>query len=107
TSADYRLFALAGTVPPKPGLMKLGAGAAILVELWDVPVTTFGSFVQMIPAPLGIGTVTLADGREVKGFICEDWARSTAQDITTFGGWRAYMASVAGNVAPATNNRAG
>ena len=107
TSPDYRLFALAGTVPPKPGLMKLGDGAAIQVELWDVPVSAFGSFVQMIPAPLGIGTVTLADGREVKGFICEDWARTTAQDITTFGGWRAYMASVTGHTAPATDNRAG
>lgn len=107
TSADYRLFALAGTVPPKPGLMKLGAGAAIQVELWDVPVAAFGSFVQMIPAPLGIGTITLADGREVKGFICEDWARAAAQDITTFGGWRAYMASVTGNTAPAMDNRAG
>lgn len=107
TSAEYRLFALAGTVPPKPGLMKLGEGASIQVELWDVPVSAFGSFVQMIPAPLGIGTVTLADGREVKGFICEDWARATAQDITTFGGWRAYMASVPGNTAPAMDNRAG
>ncbi|WP_236556060.1 allophanate hydrolase [Alcanivorax sp. S71-1-4] len=107
TSADYRLFALAGTVPPKPGLMKLGAGAAIQVELWDVPVAAFGSFVQMIPAPLGIGTVTLSDGREVKGFICEDWARADAQDITTFGSWRAYMASVTGNKVPAMDNRAG
>ena len=55
-------------------------------------VKRFGSFVALIPAPLGIGTLQLADGREVKGFICESWAATGALDITHFGGWRAYMA---------------
>lgn len=95
TSDAYRLYALPGTVPPKPGLARVGAGqgAAIQVELWDVPLHSFGSFVAAIPAPLGIGTLTLADGREVKGFICEAWALADARDITGFGGWRAYMAA--------------
>nr|WP_206370726.1 hypothetical protein [Solimonas marina] len=93
TSADYRLYALANTTPPKPGLAKAGAGAAIEVELWDVPLTLFGSFVAAIPPPLGIGSLTLADGRVVKGFICEGWALADATDITAFGGWRAYRAS--------------
>ncbi|AVJ29597.1 allophanate hydrolase [Achromobacter spanius] len=94
TAGDYRLFALANTTPPKPGLVKMESGAAIEVELWDVPVTAFGGFVAEIPAPLGIGTLELADGRLVKGFICEPRGLDGARDITTFGGWRAYLASL-------------
>lgn len=93
-SADnYRLYALPNTTPPKPGLIRASEGAAIAVELWDVPVELFGSFVALVPAPLGIGTLTLQDGREVKGFICEGAAVEGATDITHLGGWRAYIAS--------------
>lgn len=92
TATAYRLLALAGTTPPKPGLIRDEAGgAAIEVELWDVPTTAFGSFVALIPPPLGIGTLELADGRQVKGFICEGWAADTARDITAYRGWRAFM----------------
>ncbi|MFJ2993944.1 allophanate hydrolase [Pandoraea sp. NPDC087047] len=94
TAANYRLFALANTSPPKPGLLRADAGAAIRLELWDVPLDTFGSFVAGVPAPLGIGNVTLADGREVKGFICEPSGLNQARDITDFGGWAAYIASL-------------
>jgi len=93
TASNYRLLALPGTVPPKPGLVKAPTGASIEVELWDVPVTAFGSFVALIAAPLGIGTLDLADGRKVKGFICEGWAAESARDITEFGGWRAFLAA--------------
>ena len=97
TSDAYRLYALAGTVPPKPGLARFdaGTGAAIQVELWDMPTAAFGSFVAGVPAPLGIGTLELHDGRTVKGFICEGQGLAGAQDITHFGGWRAYRASLA------------
>ena len=90
---DYRLYALPNTTPPKPGLIRSSEGAPIAVELWDMPVHLFGSFVALIPAPLGIGTLTLQDGREVKGFICEGAAIEGATDITHLGGWRAYIAS--------------
>ena len=94
TCADYRLYALPGTVPPKPGLARVSEdGAQIIVELWDVPVARFGEFVAEIPPPLGIGNLELADGRWVKGFICEPAALSGARDITGFGGWRAFIAS--------------
>ncbi len=98
TAAGYRFYALPGTTPPKPGLVRIGkqdtsAGAGIEVELWDVPEEKFGSFVAAIPPPLGIGTLALADGREVKGFICETWAADGAEDITHFGGWRAWLAA--------------
>ncbi len=97
TTADcYRLFALPDTHPPKPGLIRTAPhqGAAILVELWDVPAHHFGSFVALVPAPLGIGTLTLKDGRTVKGFICEGCAVEHATDITRLGGWRAYVESL-------------
>lgn len=95
SSADhYRLYALPNTTPAKPGLIRSHTGAPIAVELWDIPTELFGSFVALIPAPLGIGTLTLADGREVKGFICEGAAIEGATDITHLGGWRAYIASL-------------
>lgn len=94
TADCYRLYALPNTTPPKPGLVRAQSGAPIAVELWDVPLKLFGSFVALIPAPLGIGTLTLGDGREVKGFICEGAAVEGATDITHLGGWRAYIASL-------------
>lgn len=92
TADCYRLYALANTQPPKPGLAKAASGSAIIVELWDIPLARFGEFVAEIPAPLGIGTLTLADGRQVKGFICEPAALADARDITDFGGWRSWLA---------------
>ncbi|HEX2827032.1 MAG TPA: allophanate hydrolase [Burkholderiales bacterium] len=94
TSAQYRLYALPGTTPPKPGLARVGSerGAAIEVELWSVPVEAFGSFVADVPPPLAIGSVTLADGRTVKGFVCEGYALDGARDISGYGGWRNYVA---------------
>ncbi|WP_413738107.1 allophanate hydrolase [Sodalis sp. RH21] len=93
TAPHYRLYALADSRPPKPGLVKAESGASIAVELWDIPLARFGEFVAEIPAPLGIGTLTLADGRSVKGFICEPLGLKGARDITEFGGWKAYLAS--------------
>ena len=90
-------YALPGTVPPKPGLARVAEdGAEIIVELWDVPQARFGEFVAEIPPPLGIGNLQLADGRWVKGFICEPYALEGARDITGFGGWRAFIASQQG-----------
>lgn len=94
TAATYRLYALPDTTPPKPGLARVAAGGmAIAVEVWELPLRHFGSFVADIPAPLGIGSVELADGQVVKGFICEPSALDGAQDISAYGGWRAYLAS--------------
>lgn len=97
TAADYRLFALPGTTPPKPGLLRVpaGTGASIALELWDMPVAQYGSFVALVPQPLSIGTLSLADGRSVQGFLCEALATAGAQDISQYGGWRAYMAAQA------------
>ncbi len=98
TAPDYRFYALAGTVPPKPGLLRVapGEGARIQLEIWEMPVEHYGSFVALVPAPLGIGTLQLSDGGSVQGFLCEAQALTGAQDITHFGGWRAYLASLQG-----------
>ncbi len=91
TSRGYRFYALANTTPPKPGLVFDGAGAGgIEVEVWEMDEAAFGSFVALIPMPLGIGTVALDDGTTVKGFLCEAYAVRGAEDITPWGGWRAW-----------------
>ncbi|WP_180129421.1 MULTISPECIES: allophanate hydrolase [unclassified Acinetobacter] len=94
TSADYALYALSGTVPPKPGLARQESGQKIIVELWDIPKARFGEFVAEIPTPLGMGNIELADGRWVKGFICEPYGLNGAKNISEFGGWRAYIQSL-------------
>jgi len=92
TADCYRLYALAGGPPQRPGLVRSDSGGAIEVEVWAVPADTVGSFLQGIPAPLGLGKLELADSREVNGFICESHGVDKAEDITRFGGWRAYLA---------------
>ena len=95
TAPDYRLFALAGTTPPKPGLMREPgfSGPGLEVEVWSLPADSFGRFVAAIPAPLGVGKVTLSSGRAVTGFLCEGHALAGAEEITSFGGWRAFLAA--------------
>lgn len=104
TSADYRLYALPGTTPPKPGMLRVtpGQGAPMALEVWQMPAAHYGSFVALIPAPLGIGTLMLEDGSSVQGFVCEPEALRGAEDITQHGGWRAYMASLQQNKAAIT-----
>ena len=95
TTPHYRLYALPGTTPPKPGLQRCAdGGSAIELEVWDLPMAALGSFLALIPSPLGLGTVELADGRQVHGFLCEAHALAGARDISGFGGWRAYLASL-------------
>ena len=97
TRPDYRLYALPGGPPRRPGLIGIAAGEghAIAVEVWALPAAGFGRFVAAIPAPLGIGTLRLADGTSPKGFLCEAEAVKGAQDISAFGGWRAFIQTLA------------
>ncbi len=92
TAPAYRLYAIANSVPPKPALVHDETGAAIKVEVYELGMAEFGSFTAEVPAPLAIGTVTLADGSSVKGFVAEPRALAGAEDITALGGWRAYIA---------------
>jgi allophanate hydrolase len=96
SSPDYKLYALPGGPPYRPGMVRVAkgeTGSAIEVEVWEMAAREFGSFVAGIPSPLGIGTLTLANGDKVQGFVCEQYAVADAEDITQFGGWRAYLAS--------------
>lgn len=96
TAPNYRLFALPNTTPPKPGLIydPEFSGDGIEVEVWEMPTNQFGSFVDLIPGPLGIGTVQLASGEQVKSFICEAYAVAGAREVTALGGWRNYIKSL-------------
>ena len=93
TAGDYRLYALPNTTPPKPGLVREPgyAGPGLEVEVWALPADAFGRFVAKIPSPLGIGKVSLDDGTSVSGFLCEAHAVADAEEITRFGGWRAFL----------------
>jgi len=94
TTPDYRFYALPGGPPFRPGLVQVrDGGVAIDVEVWRMPLEHFGSFVAGIPAPLGIGKVRLEDGNLVSGFLCEGVAVVGAEDISSLGGWRQYLAS--------------
>ncbi len=96
TAPTYRMYALSGGPPHRPGLvLDAAAGSHILVEVWSVPSAQFGSFVAGIPAPLGIGKVTLEDGQTCSGFICEPCGLQGATEITHLGGWLAYLETVA------------
>ncbi len=92
----YRFYALSGGPPRRPGLLRVSAaeGAAIATEVWALPADGFGRFVAGIPAPLCIGTLLLADGTTPKGFLVEPEGLPGAEDITRFGGWRAFLATV-------------
>ena len=95
TAPRYRLYALPATTPAKPGMLRVAeGGAAIAVEVWALPSTSVGVLLASIAAPLGLGSVELADGRRVHGFLCEAHAVAGATDITRHGGWRAYLASL-------------
>ncbi len=97
TKPCYRLFALAGGPPRRPGLLRVAArdGASIAAEVWALPDDGFGRFVAAIPAPLCIGTMLLADATTPKGFLVEPEGLAGAEDITRYGGWRGFLAAIA------------
>ena len=94
TAPSYRLYAIANSTPPKPALVFDETGISIAVEVYELGIEAFGSFTAEVPPPLAIGTVTLSDASQVKGFVAEPRALIGARDITEFGGWRAYIQSL-------------
>jgi len=95
TAPNYRLFALEPGQSGRPGLLRAKRGARIEVEVWALPTRQLGSFIDSIKAPLGFGRIELTDGKDVLGFLCEEYATRSAVEITQFGGWRAYLANIA------------
>jgi allophanate hydrolase len=95
TAPLYRLYELPGSSPRKPGLLRVvEGGVAVEVEVWALPAAAVGSFLALVPSPLGIGTLQLADGQCVHGFLCEPCALAGARDVSAFGGWRAYLSTL-------------
>jgi hypothetical protein len=93
TTSEYQLFALNGFTPPRPGLLRvLENGAAIALEVWQLPIENYGKLVASVPSPLGFGTLSLVDGSTVQGFLCEAYATQNATDISHLGGWRNFLA---------------
>ena len=107
TTPDYRLFVLESTIPPKPGLCRSPGlvGPGIEIEVYALDAEGFTSFVSAVPAPLCIGTVELADGTRVKGFLCEPYAMKASKEITELGGWRAYLATLPAVSGPSSGSR--
>ncbi len=100
TVRKYKLFKLRGSPPVRPGLVRDTEGSAIAAEVWALPSQSVGKFLQGIPAPLGIGSIFLEDGSTAHGFLCEAAAVKDAEDITHYGGWRAYLASLLSSLQP-------
>ena len=92
SAAHYRFYALEAFSPPRPGMVRGERGGEIELEIWEMPASRFGDFVDGIPAPLGIGTVELENGEQVRGFLCEHYATAGAREITELGSWRTYVA---------------
>jgi allophanate hydrolase len=96
TAPEYKLYKLNGFTPARPGLLRVvSGGAAVTLEVWQLPIENYGVFVSGVPAPLGFGTLKLADGRTVNGFMCEHYATLNATDISHLGGWRNYLKEIA------------
>jgi len=93
SSGDYRLYALPGGPPYRPGMVRAEAGENIDIEIWAIPLEQFGSFVAGIAYPLGIGMIETETGQWLQGFVCESHALSAAEDITHLGSWREYLKS--------------
>ena len=92
TAAQYKLYALNGFTPARPGLLRVkNDGAAIELEIWKLPIEKYGMFVAIVPSPLGFGTLELFDGSQVQGFLCEAYATFDAVDISHYGGWKNYI----------------
>lgn len=96
TAPEYKLYKLNGFTPARPGLLRVNdGGTAISLEVWQLPIENYGTFVSGVPSPLGFGTLTLADGSNVNGFLCEHYATLNAIDISHLRGWRHYLNEIA------------
>jgi allophanate hydrolase len=94
TAQEYRLYKLGDDEEPlRPGLIRSKNGESIELEIWALPINKMGDFINQIPSPLSVGTITLSNQQQVKGFLCEYHALESSQDITQFGGWRKFFQS--------------
>lgn len=92
TEPAYRLWSINDRHPAMVRV-KTG-GVSVAVEVWSVPPAGLASILLKEPAGLSIGKVKLNDGSEVLGVLGEPILCEGKKEITSFGGWRAYAASL-------------
>ena len=93
TAPEYRLWSIDDR---HPAMLRVQEGGhSVAVELWDVPAEGLASILIAEPAGLSIGKVLLSDDREVLGVLGEPWLCANRREISEFGGWRAYVATLA------------
>ena len=93
TDSTYRLYQLDTPPPLRPGLVKHKQGEHLAVEIWAIPKSELGDLIEQIPSPLCIGSITLSDQQQTKGFLCESYMVEESGEISHFGGWRKFCQS--------------
>ena len=68
-------------------------GKAIDLEIWEVPTGGLARILKQEPPGLCIGKIELSDGEMELGVLGEALLCDGQNEITGFGGWRAYCAS--------------
>jgi hypothetical protein len=90
TSDCYRLWSIADR---HPAMMRVSAGGVrVALEVWDVPLAGLAQVLLAEPPGLAIGKVLLRDGSTVLGVLGEAFLCEGQREITSYGGWRAYVA---------------
>jgi gamma-glutamylcyclotransferase (GGCT)/AIG2-like uncharacterized protein YtfP len=91
TAPAYRLWSIGDR---HPAMIRVATGgSAIAVEVWAVPPAGLVSILLQEPPGLCVGKVKLADGQEVLGVLGEPLLMEGQREITSHGGWRAYLAA--------------
>ena len=92
TEPTYRLWSIADRHPAMQRVSE--GGVAIALEVWSVPTTGISTLLTLEPPGLCIGKVRLADGENVLGVLGEAILCQGQREITAWGGWRTYIASL-------------
>ena len=92
TDACYRIWSIGDRHPAMQRTP--GAGTSVALEIWAVPPAGLASILNNEPPGLAIGKVALKDGSIVLGVLGEPFLCAGQREITSFGGWRAYTASL-------------
>lgn len=97
TKALYLLYARTGGPSPKPGVVKVGRprGAALEVEVWDLPEAAIAELATLTDPPVSLGQMVLESGETVYGYLCDPAGLGDARDVTEFGGWRTFLSAMA------------
>ena len=90
TAPVYRLWSIDDR---HPAMIRFETGAAIAVEVWSVPSEGLATILLGEPPGLCIGKVRLDDGTETLGVLGEPALCEGKREITSYGGWRAYVAA--------------